>query len=1054
MSLAQGSSVITGTVTDAATGKPVPDVVVTASSPALQGEAVVVTDSAGLYRLAQLPAGVYSLRLEKESFKPFSRTEINVRTDRTIRVNIQVQPEAVTGDTIVVVGRPPTVDVGSTTTGINVGKEFINNIAFIQPNGSGVRTFESLAAVAPQVSADEYGYGFSGAQSPENLYLVDGVSTSNPAFGTNGAQLPVEFVEEANVITGGYRAEYGRSTGGVLNVVTKSGSNEFHGMVWGNWTPGALTGVSKEIKSDASVFGFQNRLINTVDFGAHVGGPIIKDKLWFFVGFAPSFVRNQTTRTVRRFEFNEAQDDFLYDEEGFIQGTPIPGAEKSVFNDVRAFSYMAKLTYLINSDHNIALSVSGSPVSANQASGFTNRRLANNWNGGFNSEALSNTASLRYQGGFFDKHLLADVSVGWYHENGETTPNDGSKLGSTDPSTAAGAPTVRFQRLQPYSITQFEDLPADSGCDGNATATTPQVTVRGQSRYLMHCPVTGGGQTYTIGGAGYLTNAALDRMQGRGSLTYMMQAAGHHTWKVGLDVEHLTYALNKGYTGGVFLQQNGSGSQINDFRNYGYFTGPDTAVPTLVVRSTPTSFGFAAYLQDTWSILDLVTLDAGVRYETQQLFASGGGLGMTLNNMLSPRIGLIYDFTQQGRSKLHASYSRYYEAMPINIADRSLTGENTTRFNQAASTNSGMRPGCDPLADFNQVFTACRDPLNRVATSNAYGVNRYGFNIGSGRTPVDPNLQAQNSDEIIAGGEYEIINDGRLGVTYTKRWMNEVVEDMSLDEGNTYFIGNPGKGLASAFPKATRDYDAVTVSFTKAFSDGWMAQANYTWSYLRGNYNGLFRPETGQLDPNINSDFDLISLLANRTGPLSADRTHYIKAYAAKQFVIAGGLALTVGLTYEGRSGTALNYYGAHPVYGQDESFVLPRGSAGRLPWRHAINAKAGVEYRFNKDNTVQFTADVFNVFNFQAVTSVDETLSTETLLPFIAPAGQNPAEAACLSGSANPACANGQLKIQTIDGTTGLPVDATSDLLNANFKRPTGYQAPISVRFGLRFTF
>ena len=80
VALAQGSSVITGTVTDAATGKPVPDVVVTAKSPALQGEEVVVTDAAGLYRLAQLPPGEYTIKLEKESYKPFSRAEITVRS--------------------------------------------------------------------------------------------------------------------------------------------------------------------------------------------------------------------------------------------------------------------------------------------------------------------------------------------------------------------------------------------------------------------------------------------------------------------------------------------------------------------------------------------------------------------------------------------------------------------------------------------------------------------------------------------------------------------------------------------------------------------------------------------------------------------------------------------------------------------------------------------------------------------------------------------------------------------------------------------------------------
>ncbi|MEW6434096.1 MAG: TonB-dependent receptor [Myxococcota bacterium] len=1068
LAFAQGNSVITGTVTDAATGKPVPDVVVTATSPALQGEEIVVTDSAGLYRLAQLPAGTYTLRLEKESYKPFSRTDINLRVDRTVRVNIQLQPEAVTGDTIVVVGRPPTVDVGSTTTGINVGKEFMNNIAFIQPNGSGVRSFESLASVAPQVIGDTYGYGFSGAQSPENLYLVDGVSTSDPAFGTNGAQFPVEFVEEANVITGGYQAEYGRATGGVLNVVTKSGSNEFHGSVWGNWTPGILTGVSPVIKNDSSSFQSQGRLWNTIDFGAEVGGPILKDRLWFFVGFAPSFNRVQTTRSLRAFKLDPTTTtascstppcDYLYDEDGYIQSETIPGTTKERFTDTRAFSYIAKLTYLINSDNNLSLSVVGSPSQSTTPFSFTPLRSVGNWKGGTVDVNNTNTVSLRYQGGFLDKHLLVDASAGWFHIDNSSLPDDGSKIGApADGTTAAGTPAVIFRRTRPWTIADFETLPSNSIADtcepkGFNASSRPIVDVRGTSRYVMACPATGAGQTYTIGGYGFMQQASLDRIQGRASVTYLMQALGHHIWKAGLDIEHLRYDILKAYSGGFILRESTSGDSYTDFRQYGYLTGPDESVRQESIHSIPTAWGIGAYLQDSWSIMDLVTLNAGLRYETQQLFAGDGTLGMSLNNMLSPRVGLIYDFTQQGRSKLFANYSRFYESVPINIADRALTGENQYQFIRFRAPTAN-RQGCQPYLDVNQALNECQDPNNYAPLGDAYDISNSALVTGGGRTTVDPNLQPQSSDEIVVGGEYEVITDGRVGATYTKRYMNQVIEDMSIDEANSYFIGNPGSGLGSIFPKATRDYDAVTLYFNKAFSDGWMAQVSYTWSSLRGNYNGLFRPETGQLDPNINSDFDLLSLLPNRTGPLDADRTHFIKAYASKEFAVTGSLGFILGLTYEGRSGAPLNYFGSHVIYGADEVFVLPRGSGGRLPWRHTINAKAGVSYRITKDNVVQFTADIFNMFNFQAVTSVDETLTNGDVLPFVTN-DPNPQAAACLSGNNLPQC-----QMTNADGIPVLPIQTpdfeniTTADLNPNFKRPTGYQAPISVRFGIRFTF
>ncbi len=1045
LAFAQGTAVVTGIVTDAATNKPVPDVVVTATSPALQGEEIVVTDSAGLYRLAQLPPGVYTLRLEKESYKPYSRTEIQVRTDRTVRVNIQLQPEAIQSENIVVVGKPPTVDVGTTNTGVTVGKDFIANIAFIQPNGSGVRTFESLASVAPQVIADDYGYGFSGAQSPENLYLVDGVSVSDPAFGINGAQFPVEFVEEANVVTGGYMAEYGRSTGGVLNVVTKSGSNEFHGMVWGNWTPGALQATPKAIESAASSVRLQGKLLNTVDFGAQVGGPIIKDRLWFFAGFAPSFNWSRTNRELRA---------FVTDADGNETNPTIPGTTQTRDETTRAFSYIAKLTFLINADNNLALSVVGSPSTGETPFSFSERRsTANGWKGGSINTADNNTVSLRYTGGFLDKHLLLDANVGWFRMRNASLPTDGSSFADIDKGngTAASTPAVIFRRTRPRPITDFETLNAD------ATALCTDPTTGMVSGNI--CPATGlGGATYTIGGFGFLQDAVLDRIQGRASVTYLFQALGHHIVKAGLDVEHLRYDIKKGYSGGVLLRESTSGNTYSDYRQYGYYTGPDEAVRQPFIQSTPTSNSVGAYLQDSWSIMDVVTLNLGLRYENQQLFSGDGSLGLTLNNMLAPRVGLIYDFTQQGRSKLFANFSRYYEAMPIDIADRALTGENQYQFIHQRTANAS-RPGCNPLADINQATNECLDPANNLAINAAsggdYDPQAAGLQTGAGKTPVDANLKPQSSDEIVVGGEYEIISDGRVGVTYTHRYMNSVIEDMSVDEASTYFIGNPGEGIASAFPRAVRNYHAVTAYFNKAFNDGWMGQLSYTYSSLTGNYNGLFRPETGQLDPNINADFDLISLLPNRTGPLDADRNHFIKAYASKEFQLSNAFSLVAGLTYEGRSGAPINYLGSHPIYGPDEVFVLPRGAGGRLPWRHAINAKVGARYRISKDNVVEFTADVFNMFNFQAVTAVDQSITSSDVLPFQTSA-KDPQAAACLAGNDLPQCAGDNTAIDTpsTDPDSGQFIKLTKDELNANFKQPTAYQAPLSVRFGLRFSF
>ncbi len=546
-SYAQGSAVLTGTVTDAATNQAIEDVVVTATSPALQGEEVMVTDKAGLYRIGQLPPGQYTLSLEKQGYKPFTRKEIQVRVDTTIRVNLKLQPESVTADVVEVVAAPPTVDVGSTATGVTVGKDFINNIAFIQPGGSGVRSFESLAAAAPQAKGDSFGYGFSGAQSPENLYVVDGMSVGDPAYGYNGAQFPVEFVEEANISTGGYMAEYGRATGGVLNVVTKSGSNEFHGSVWTNWTPGLLTAESKAITSDASSLATNGKLWNTMDLGAEVGGPIIKDKLWFYAGFSPSFSRTRSQRWINQFLIDDhgtagdkSDDTYLLDADGFIQQKEIDGTRQTRFNDARSFSYIGKLTYLITSDQNLSLSVVGSPTTTITPFSFAPRVVS-----GSLATNNSNTVSLKYTGGFLDKHLLVDANLGWFHVDTADLPSDGSRIGSN--FGAATVPAVNFRRedvdtsTSGHGIADFEDLTgaAAAACDPRGFKTTNTQTIRGADRFVMSCPATTAGATYNIGGYGYMEEVAVDRYQARGAVTYLAQALGHHIIKGGADVEIL-----------------------------------------------------------------------------------------------------------------------------------------------------------------------------------------------------------------------------------------------------------------------------------------------------------------------------------------------------------------------------------------------------------------------------------------------------------------------------------------------------------------------------------
>ncbi len=1027
---AYADSVIVGQVVSAESKKPVQDVVVTATSPNLQGEQIVVTDAQGQYRIPQLPPGVYTLRFDKESFKPFSRSEIQLRLDRTIRVNVELLPESFTEEMIVVM-KPPTVDVGSTNTGVNVDQDFIKRIAVNRPGGKGgaARSFDSLAELAPGAQNDAYGVSINGTTSPENGYVVDGLSTNDPAFGINASPLSVEFVQDVNIITGGYMPEYGRSTGGVLNAVTKSGSNEFHGTVFGNVTPGFLEGDRTKVLNASSVVTGLNSLSAMGDFGATLGGPILKDKLWFFAGVAPSFSRYNHRRSVNAFltETNADGDEILKvnKETGYTETQEIPGSGRDYLAEARSLQYMGKLTYLINSDHKVSLSVTGTPsvsggngaLSIDPQTGGVPTRLNGHPDSYGNTQELAGTTAvgLNYGGAFSDKKFLVDANVGWFHQTSSTLPDDGTRPGDT--TGLAGLSLVQYRAQR--SIEYYEQNLAESAA--SLCRELPDGT--------LTCPAT----NYFAGGPGFISEGKLDRLQMNAKGTYLLDLLGSHVLKAGVDVELLSYDQLKAYSGGVYLREALSGASWADFRRFGYQPAIDQVVNQLTQRSLSTSTTAGGFLQDSWTIAGMVTVNAGVRYDTQWMYGGDGNLALVMANQVSPRVGLIVDPLRNGRMKVYANFARYYEQVPLNMLDRAFPGER--RYNATRRAGVGL---CDPATmGTMEGQAACKDDAKTVVASSPTSLNPSRLYSGGSadKEPVDPDIQPQSSDEYLVGAEYELMANLRMGATYTHRSMGAVIEDMSRDDGNTYFLGNPGMGFAKEFPTPTRNYDAVSVFLNRTFGDGWLAQASYTWSQLFGNYPGLFRPENSQLDPNILSDFDLVSLLKNREGLLPYDRTHSVKLFGAKEFNLSKDLSASIGVSYRGNSGSPISYIGGHPIYGPSEAFVIQRGSGGRTPWVNNIDSNVGVNYRVGKTNVVSLTLDVFNVFNFQGITSVDQNYTFASVLP--------------VEGGVKA----GDLKPEMVDNVdTGEKL--TADDLNPNFKKATAYQAPRQIRVGLKYTF
>ena len=273
-SAAQTTSTIAGRVTDQQ-GAPLPGVTVEAKGPALQGSRTAVTDGQGRYHLSLIPPGTYTVSFTLQGFSRETQkgVAVGLGKDTTLNVNLHISATA----EMTVTSEAPVIDLTSTTLGTSLDSRAVTTL----PTG---RNYSSLAQVVPGVSTDANPdnsgqttisvYGSSGA---ENAFYIDGVNTTGAEYGFQGKELNFEFIQAVDVKTGGYEAEYGRSTGGVVNVITKSGGNEFHGDVFAYFDSDKLQRGAEPVVSNTTSAGFTRK-----DLGIGIGGFIMRDRLWFF----------------------------------------------------------------------------------------------------------------------------------------------------------------------------------------------------------------------------------------------------------------------------------------------------------------------------------------------------------------------------------------------------------------------------------------------------------------------------------------------------------------------------------------------------------------------------------------------------------------------------------------------------------------------------------------------------------------------------------------------------------------------------------------------------
>jgi hypothetical protein len=275
LAFAQTTGDIAGHVTDEQGGA-LPGVSIEARGPALQGSRTAVSDASGSYRLVLMPPGSYKVTATLQGFARAEET-IVVSLARTATSDIKLRPS--TQAEVTVTGQAPLVDTTSSEFGRNFDDRKIRSL----PTG---RNYSSVVLVAPGVTEQSSNsnnfagtlaiYGSTGL---ENSFILDGANTTGVEYGAQGTNLNFEFIQEVEVKAGGYQAEFGRSTGGIVNVITRSGGNDFHGDVFGYYTDDSLQASNKY--PNENLYG-TNQGFKRYDWGADLGGFAWKDRIWFF----------------------------------------------------------------------------------------------------------------------------------------------------------------------------------------------------------------------------------------------------------------------------------------------------------------------------------------------------------------------------------------------------------------------------------------------------------------------------------------------------------------------------------------------------------------------------------------------------------------------------------------------------------------------------------------------------------------------------------------------------------------------------------------------------
>jgi hypothetical protein len=902
------------------------------------------TDSSGSYRVPQLPPGNYTYTISAEGYDTF--TDPNVALSQNQASNsfqlgaagaAATDGAAAAGGEIVVAGRRvQTADFDRTTTGAVIS---LGDLATRVPVARSLRDVILLAPGTTQGSSGQNAAfsnqtGISGSSFTENAYYVNGLNITEFRQGFSPVPVPFDFYDTVDIKTGGFQAEFGRATGGVVNATTKRGSNEFHGSVLFNWEPNDLASTAPNTYL-ADNDGDVNSRTETV---FQLSGPIIKDRL-FFYGL---------------YQFRDVKT-----ENGAL-GNVNPANNRSTLQRSNSPFYGGKIDAIITDGH-------------------------------------------RLEGTYFNTTQITNTVTSVYDSNTNTR---GAFVGGSRIRSGGANYVGRYTGTFAPWIT----LSAAYGVNKNRAGSLPLDTVNPSVVDQRS------GTSVSIGNPSNSITTNDDKREFyRGDVDLYFKLLGSHHVRGGYDREDLTATQ--------ISTTIGEGQ-------YNYFTVNSATDRTGLPIGTQYasarffenggSFGTrneAFYIQDSWSLIqDRVTLQLGIRNDRFTNKDADGKAFYKSGDQWGPRLGFTADPLGDGRNKIFGSFSRYYTPVAANTNIRGAGRElDYTRFNLLTGVNANGTPilGAPILTVANS--RACPDTgvANCTITSNGEVTDPTAF--------IAKGLKPQSLDEYIIGVERRLGNRMRVGLNFKYRKLGEVLEDVAIDQAaiayctgqgftaaacgdiysgfSQYVLVNPGRdasiqllGLPDGttpvvdftaaqlgYPRAERTYKEVTATFDREFDGVWSLSGSYTWSDLKGNYEGGAKSDVGQADTGATQDFDQPGFTLGSYGYLPGHRRHSFKLYGSYQI----GEFLTLGANGFLQSPKKFGCIGVVPTeidpfaaqYGAAGNFcqgvATQRGKSFESDWRKELNLT--VQFRVPGDFNANVRFDVFNVFNTKSKLDFDE---------------------------------------------------------------------------------